>query len=107
MVPMDLINTLRASSQQRIAANKDFNELLRRIALYVEQKDQKSISLNETKFMERRAEMEAQKDEEEKELEAQIANDVIFRDTYYNQEVLNITHQYIEGLRAQNLARAN
>ncbi|MBB3209905.1 carboxyl-terminal processing protease [Rhodopirellula rubra] len=107
MVPMDLINSLRVNSQQRIANNDEFTELMRRIALYVQQKDQKSISLNEEKFMQRRAEMKAQKDEEEEELEAQLGGDEVFRDTYYNQEVLNITHQYIDGLRAQNLARAN
>lgn len=107
MVPRDLLNHLRASSQQRIGKSEDFSELLRRIALYVDQKDQKSISLNEEKFMQRRAEMKAQKDEEAKEIEAQIGNQEVYRDTYYNQEVMNITHQYVDGLRSQNLARAN
>ncbi|TWU18408.1 carboxy terminal-processing peptidase [Allorhodopirellula heiligendammensis] len=107
MAPADLINSLRASSQQRIAQDEEFIELMRRIGLYVEQKDLKTISLNEDKFMQRRAEMKAQKDEQEKEIEAQIGSEEVFHDTFYNQEVLNITQQYIEGLRAQNLARAN
>jgi carboxyl-terminal processing protease len=107
MVPMDLVNSLRMASQTRIQSNEDFKDLLRRIELYVEQKDQATISINETKFMERRAELNAQKEDEKEELEAQLSSDVIFRDTYYNQEVLNITHQYVDGLRAQNLARAN
>lgn len=107
MVPADLVNSLRASSQQRVSADEEFIELMRRIGLYVEQKDLKTISLNEVKFMERRAEMKAQKDEQEKEIEAQIGNEEVFHDTFYNQEVLNIAQQYIEGLRAQNLARAN
>lgn len=107
MVPTDLVNSLRASSQERIASNKDFTELMRRIGLYVEQKDLKSISLNEEKFMQRRAEMKAQKDEQEKEIEAQIGSEEVYHDSFYNQEVLNIAQQYIEGLRAQNLARLN
>lgn len=107
MVPTDLVNSLRASSQQRVAADEEFIELMRRIGLYVEQKDLKTISLNEDKFMQRRAEMKAQKDEQEKEVESQLGSEEIFHDTFYNQEVLNIAQQYIEGLRAQNLARAN
>ncbi len=107
MVPADLVNSLRASSQKRIVADEEFTELMRRIGLYVEQKDLKTISLNEVKFMERRAEMKAQKDEQEKEIDAQIGGEEVFHDTFYNQEVLNIAQQYIEGLRAQNLARAN
>ncbi len=107
MVPTDLVNSLRANSQERIASNKEFSELMRRIGLYVEQKDLKTISLNEEKFMQRRAEMKAQKDEQEKEIESQIGSEEVYHDSFYNEEVLNIAQQYIEGLRAQNLARAN
>ena len=42
-----------------------------------------------------------------KELEAELGSDVIFRDTFYNQEIINIAHEYIDGLMKQNLARAN
>lgn len=107
MVPMDLVNNLRVNSSTRIAENDDFRDLMRRIELYVQQKDQATISINEDKFMKRRAELDAQKEDEKEELEQQFANKEIFIDTYYNQEVLNITHQYVDGLRAQNLARAN
>ncbi|TWT96349.1 carboxy terminal-processing peptidase [Neorhodopirellula pilleata] len=107
MVPTDVVNNLRVSSQKRIAENEEFADLMRRIELYVQQKDQATISINETKFMERRAELNAQKEDEKEELEQQLATEVVFQDTYYNQEVLNVTHQYVDALRAQNLARAN
>lgn len=107
MVPVDLVNNLRVGSQQRIAQNDDFTDLLRRVELYVQQKDQATISINEEKFMKRRAELNSQKEDEKEEIEAQLASKEVFQDTYYNQEVLNITHQYVDALRAQNLARAN
>ncbi|MGB7345875.1 MAG: carboxy terminal-processing peptidase [Pirellulaceae bacterium] len=106
MVPADLLGQLRSSSQQRVSADKEFVDLIRRINLYVSQKEQSTVSLNEQKFMERRAELDAQKEDEKKGEELQKAEDVIFRDTFYNREVINVAHEYIDGLRKQNLAKA-
>ena len=103
MVPTDLTNILRVSSQKRVQENDEFVDLLRRVELYVQQKDQATVSINKTKFMKRRDELNAQKEDEKEEIDAQLPSEVVFRDTYYNQEVLNITHQYVDGLRAQNL----
>ncbi|MEM6363740.1 MAG: carboxy terminal-processing peptidase [Planctomycetota bacterium] len=105
LAPADVVNRLRASSQNRIAGNEEFRELLRRIELYVQQKDQDSVSIEEEEFMRRRAELDAQKEEQEEELELENKDDVVFRDTYYNQEVLNVTHEYVNALRSMNLAR--
>ena len=51
--------------------------------------------------------LDAQKEEEKKELEldGQDGKDVVFRDNYYNREVMNITSDYIDGLQKQDLAR--
>ncbi len=106
MTPEDLINRLRINSERRISEDMEFGDLLRRIELYVQQKDEDSISINEEKFMTRRAELDAQKEEEEEELENEINKDEIFVDNYYNQEVLNITHEYVLGLLERNLAQA-
>ena len=107
MTPPDLIGQLRQSSAKRVENDKEFVDLLRRISLYVDQKEQDYVSLDEDDFMRRRAELDAQKEDEEKELEAEINNDEIFRDTFYNQEVINVAGEYIEGLKQQNLAQAN
>ena len=56
--------------------------------------------------MARRKELDAQKEEEEKELEAEVGAQEVYRDYFYNREVLNIAHQYIDGLKKQNLAVA-
>ncbi|MGB1814448.1 MAG: tail-specific protease, partial [Rubripirellula sp.] len=73
---------------------------------YVNQKDQETVSLEEEAFLARRKELDSQKEEEE-ELEQQIEDAVIFRDNYYNTEVMNIVADYIDGLRKENLAKAN
>ena len=61
--------------------------------------------MNEAKFMARRAELDAQK-EDEKKVEEQAEKDEVYHDGFYNQEVMKITHEYINGLKKQNLAKA-
>ncbi len=106
MVPPDLIGQLRHQSDQRIANDTEFTDLLRRVDLYVTQKDQNTLSLNEEAFMARRKQLDAQKEDEEEELQQQAGSEEIFRDNFYNREVINIAGDYIKGLREQNLATA-
>lgn len=106
MVPPDLVGQLRQRSITRVEKDEEFTDLLRRIELYVSQKEQDTVSLNEEKFMARRKQLDAQKKVEEEEIERQMGSEVIYRDNFYNREVINITHDYIEGLRKQNLAKA-
>lgn len=106
MVPPDLIGQIRKRSVSRVEKDDEFTDLLRRIELYVSQKELDTVSLNEEQFMSRRKQLDAQKKVEEDEIEAQMGTEVIYRDNFYNREVINITHDYIEGLRKQNLAKA-
>lgn len=106
MVPPNLMGQLRQKSMQRVAQDTEFADLLRRVNLYVSQKELDSVSLREEEFMARRKQLEAQKEVEEDELERQMGSEVIYRDNFYNKEVINIAHDYIEGLRQQNLAKA-
>jgi carboxyl-terminal processing protease len=106
MVPPNLVGQMRQKSMQRVAQDSEFSDLLRRVNLYVSQKELDSVSLKEEEFMARRKQLEAQKEVEEDELERQMGSEVIYRDNFYNQEVINIAHDYIEGLRQQNLAKA-
>jgi carboxyl-terminal processing protease len=107
MVPAGLIETIRKNSMERVKSNEEFNDLLRRVGIYVKQKEQNTVSLNEEKFMARRKELDSEKEEEEEALEASLSGEEIYHDNFYNQEVINIAHDYVEGLRQQNLARAN
>ncbi len=47
------------------------------------------------------------KEEEKESLQDEENKEVIYRDYFYNKEVLNITADYILGLRDQNLATAS
>lgn len=105
MVPQGLLDTLRRSSAARVEKDEEFVDLIRRVQLYVKQKEEDSVPLEEESFFARRKQLDAQKEDEQKELD-QETNDKIFRDTFYNREVLNITAEYIEGLTKQNLAKA-
>ncbi|TVP98419.1 MAG: tail-specific protease [Planctomycetaceae bacterium] len=107
MVPANLLETLRDASTDRVGADKEFLDLLRRKDLYVSQKQEKTISLLEEDFVARRKQLDAQKEEEKEGLEEELGNDIVYRDTYYNREVMNIAHDYIRGLRDQNLATAS
>lgn len=106
MVPQDLVQSMRQRSMDRVSQDSEFKDLLRRVELYVTQKEQNTVSLDEQKFMARRKELDSQKEDEEKTLDAQLSGEEIYRDYFYNREVLNVTHDYIEGLRMQNLAKA-
>ncbi|WP_372899548.1 carboxy terminal-processing peptidase, partial [Stieleria sp.] len=104
LVPNDLLTELRQKSEQRVKADKEFVDLMRRIELFVKQKEEQTVPLEETAFMQRRDELDAQKEEEKEEIE-QETDKQVFRDTFYNREVINIAGDYIEGLRREKLVR--
>lgn len=103
MTPVDLIGSLQQRSSARVAQDEEFSDLIRRMELYVNQKELDTVSLDEDVFMARRKELDAQKEEEDEHMDAQLETEVIFRDYFYNNEVLNVAHDYIEGLKKQNL----
>ena len=105
LVPTDLLAELRRNSEKRINEDKEFADLIRRVDLFVKQKDEETVSIEKTAFMQRRAELDAQKEEEKEELNQEDEREV-YRDYFYNREVMNITNDYIEGLRRQKLVRA-
>ena len=102
-----MIETIRKNSMERVKSDEEFTDLLRRVAIYVKQKEQNSVSLNEEEFLARRKELDAEKEEQDEAMEAALSGEEIYRDNFYNKEVLNIVHDYVEGLKRQNLAVAN
>ena len=57
------IEAVRAAA--RVEQDEEFTDLLRRVELYVTQKDQEAVSLEEEAFLARRKELDSQKEEEE------------------------------------------
>jgi carboxyl-terminal processing protease len=106
MVPANLLESIRQRSTARVGEDKEFLDLLRRRDLYVQQKKETTMSLVEADFVKRRKELDAQKEEEKEGLAAEESAEEVYRDYFYNREVLNISSDYVQGLREQNLATA-
>ena len=100
----DIIARLQMKSAVRVQKSKEFQELVKDIERYRTQKQRKSVTLNEKKFLAERAELNADK-EEEKEIEEQVNPDdkVVERDFYFN-EALAITLDYLQDLKLSKVA---
>lgn len=101
-----IVGTLKELATERMKQSDEFRKLQRDIERYVEQKTKKEVPLSEEKFMARRAELDADK-EEEKTFEHQANGDgdtKVFKRDYYNNEVLNITLDYLKLLGKDKVA---
>ena len=105
-VSPNTITTLKELSTARIAKSADFGKLQKKITRYEEQKAKKEVPLNEQKFLARRAEFDAE-EEDEKTFEEQAngSSDQIKR-TYYDDEVVAITLDYLRLLGKDKVAKA-
>jgi carboxyl-terminal processing protease len=88
---------LQLNSKERVDSSDDFASQVRKINHYVEQKNLKSVSLNQEKFLARRRQLNAEK-EDEKAIEKQIIPSREIERTYYLDEVLRITSDYMNLL---------
>lgn len=91
-----IMDQLQKRSQTRLADSEEFQERIRKINKYVEQKELKSVSLNEEKFLARRRELNADK-ENEAIAEQTLPSNEIERN-FYLDEVLRITSDYMDLL---------
>ena len=100
-----LLDQLRRLSEQRCAASEKFQRVVRNIARYKEQKAKKYITLNETKFLKERADLDPDKEEEKAMDKLSEANTAPIKRDFYLDEVLAITSDYINCLK--QVAKAN
>jgi carboxyl-terminal processing protease len=90
------VDRLAALSLQRIGASADFQKVVKNIARYKAQKDRKYVTLNEKKFMEERAEINADK-EEEKQIEKMSDSSAAgIERNYYLDEAMALTVDYLQ-----------
>ena len=98
-VTLEIVKAVRAKSDARIKGSEDFADLMSDIERYKIQKGRKSVTLNEAKFLEQRKEFDAEKQDEET-LEQQVNKDSTnIERTFYLDEVLAITVDYLEALK--------
>ena len=107
LVDANKVSTLKSLSSARIEKSAEFAKLLKDIQRYEDQKAKKEVPLNEAKFMARRAELDAD-EEEEKTFEEQANghDDQVFKRNYYNNEALSITVDYLRLLGKDKVAQA-
>jgi len=108
LVVPDTLARLRAQSEVRVRGSEDFAELQKDIDRFQQFKKEKTVPLREDKFLARRkAEGDAEKKEEKHIEEQNTGKKEVFKDDYYNREVVQITLDYLNELTRPNVARVN
>ncbi len=104
MVSNNMLAQLKAASLARQEASEDFAKLNRRIKRYRERKDREYTTLNEEAFLAERAELEADDDkDEDKDKDEEEKDEVIIDRTFYVDEALDLTVDYIRLLGGEEL----
>lgn len=104
MVNEQIVGDLRKLSSKRRADSDEFAERLDDINRYKEQKERKVVTLNEKKFIEQRKELDKEKEDEEQIKEQIEEKEEIFERNFYNDEVLDITVDYVQLLKNNRVA---
>ena len=105
MVSEPIVGELRTASADRRTKSEDFGKRMKNIERYLEQKEKKVATLNEEKFTAERKELDKDKAEEEEIEGAVEGEDEVFEREFYNNEVLNITLDYIRSLKDNKVAK--
>lgn len=90
---------LAQRSAARVGSDSEFQKLKNNIARYVERKNRKTISLNESVLRKEEEELERERKEEEEAAKMASGNsdsESIFENNFYNKELLNIMLDYTE-----------
>ncbi len=97
-----IVSKLQDDSKTRLTTDKDFLKVDHLIAKYLERKDDKTISLNESVLRAEEEELKQEQKEEEEAVKQANGGDKtdIFRNDAYNKELVNISVDYLELLRS-------
>jgi carboxyl-terminal processing protease len=105
-VDANIVSTLKGLSTERVDKSEDFQKLAKNIKRYEDQKAKREVPLSEAKFLARRAELDADEEDEKTFEEQANANDEVFKRTFYNNEALNVTLDYLRLLGKDKVANA-
>ncbi len=98
LVDNRIIEQLKTLSAERRSDSKDFQKVARDIKRFEDQVEKKRISLNREKFMAEKAELTAEKAEENELEELNDPNRPVVKRDYYFNEVLDVTADYVRML---------
>jgi carboxyl-terminal processing protease len=102
-----IVSTLQKDSDTRLTQDKDFTQVNRLIEKFLERKNDKTISLNESVLRAEEEELKQEKKEEEEAVKQANGGDTkdIFPEDFYNKELVNISIDYLELLRSLQTAK--
>jgi carboxyl-terminal processing protease len=106
MIDSKLIDGLNQRSKSRTASSEFFAKANRQISRYEEQKDKKTVTLNKDKFLKERAELDADKEQEEMFNDMNDPKRPVFEMDGYGEEALDITVDYLNLLGGNKVAVA-
>jgi len=107
MVDRKLVEGLQGRSQQRVSKSEFFDREKKRIDRYVDLKDRKTVTLNKDKFLAERAELHAEKEEEDTYEKLTDPNRPVYELDGYGEEALDITVDYLDLLGGNKVAVAH
>ena len=99
-----IVDGLRQRSQQRIANSEYFKKEDRQIKRYEDQKDRKTVTLNQEKFLKERAELDSDKEQEKMFDNMNDPKRPVYEQDGYGEEGLDITTDYLELLGGNKVA---
>ena len=106
-VTPNVVSALKELSSARMQKSADFAKLQKNIQRYEEQKAKKEVPLSEKKFLARRAELDADEEEEKIAEEHNNGTTEVIKRTYYENEVIAITLDYLRLLGKDKVADAS
>lgn len=98
-----IVNELRKRSAKRVANSDYFQLEEKKIEKLLERQKEQTVTLNKEKFMAERAEMNAEKDQEEM-FDEMEEDGPVFAPTPYNEEVIKIALDYLDLLKSESVA---
>ena len=99
LVDDNIVDALKGKSQARVEASKDFQEEIEKIKLYQDSLLRKEAPLNREKYFTELDKLNANKEETDKMEEIVNGDSGVERD-YYLDEVLYLTRDYADALKA-------
>jgi carboxyl-terminal processing protease len=104
---MRLFRNCRRKVKHASRQDKDFTQINRLITKYLERKNDKTISLNESVLRAEEDELKQEQKEEEEAVKQANGGDKkdIFPEDFYNKELVNISVDYLELLRSLQTAK--
>jgi carboxyl-terminal processing protease len=102
-----IVQSLQSKSDERVKSDDEFKQINRIIERYIERKNDKLISLNESVLRAEEEELKQEKKEEEEAIKqaSGSADEDIFPKDFYNNELVRISLDYVQLLGNQQASR--